>query len=232
MKQNHSLSMAMDAQRITSREIANVTGKLHKVVLKAIREMEPAWEKECGHKFVLTSEVIKMPQGGVRMIPVFSLTKTESLFVATKFNDEARARLVLRWEQLELEQAIDEHLKHMPQPKPQLLLETEEVIMQRCDEIRQEQIATQNAPSDGCLTTTEVAELAEMTFTRLAKILVKEGLLVFRGRHYRLAEAYEGTGLARERVHEYYSQKGEFRKHTYPVWTRLGCQKILELTAK
>ena len=224
--------MAMDAQRITSREIANVTGKLHKVVLKAIREMEPAWEKECGHKFVLTSEVIKMPQGGVRMIPVFSLTKTESLFVATKFNDEARARLVLRWEQLELEQAIDDHLKHMPQPKPQLLLETEEVIMQRCDEIRQEQIATQNAPSDGCLTTTEVAELAEMTFTRLAKILVKEGLLVFRGRHYRLAEAYEGTGLARERVHEYYSQKGEFRKYTYPVWTRLGCQKILELTAK
>jgi hypothetical protein len=77
-----------------------------------------------------------------------------------------------------------------------------------------------------------VAELAEMTFTRLAKILVKEGLLVFRGRHYRLAEAYEGTGLARERVHEYYSQKGEFRKYTYPVWTRLGCQKILELTAK
>ena len=109
MKQNHSLSMAMDAQRITSREIANITGKPHKDVLKAIRAMEPAWEKECGRKFSLTSEMIRMPQGGVRMIPVFSLTKTESLFVATKFNDEARARLVLRWEQLEFEQAIDEH---------------------------------------------------------------------------------------------------------------------------
>ena len=232
MKQNQSLSMAMDAQRISSREIANVTGKPHKDVLKAIRTMEPAWEKECGRKFSLTSEMIKMPQGGVRMIPVFSLTKTESLFVATKFNDEARARLVLRWEQLEFEQAIDDHLSHMPQSQPQLLLETEEVIMQRCDEIRQEQIATHNAPADGCLTTTEVAELADMSFTRLAKILVKEGLLVFRGRHYHLAEAYEGSGLARERVHQYYTLRGEIRKCTYPVWTRLGCQKILELTAE
>lgn len=232
MKQNQSLSMAMDAQRITSREIAEITGKLHKVVLKAIREMEPAWEKECGHKFVLTSEMIQMPQGGVRMTPVFSLTKTESLFVATKFNDEARARLVLRWEQLEFEQAIDDHLSHMPQPQPQLLLETEEVIMQRCDEIRQEQIVTQNAPADGCLTTTEVAELADMTFTKLAKILVKEGMLEFRGRHYQLTAAYEGTGLARKRVYEYYSLSGEIRKYTYPVWTRLGCQKILELTAE
>ena len=232
MKQNRSFSMAMDAQRITSREIAEVTGKPHKDVLKAIRAMEPAWERECGRNFSLTSETIKMPQGGVRMIPVFSLTKTECLFVATKFNDEARARLVIRWEQLEFHQAIDDHLKHTPQPQPQLLLETEQVIMQRCDEIRQEQRATQNAPSDGCLTTTEVAELADMSFRKLAKILVKEGLLEFHGRHYHLAEAYEGTGLARKRVHEYYSQKGEFRKYVYPVWTRLGCQKILELTAK
>lgn len=230
MKQKQSLSMAMDVHRISSREIAEVTGKQHKHVLEAIRKMEPAWEKECGTKFRLTSEMIQMPQGGVRMIPVFSLTKTESLFVATKFNDEARARLVLRWEQLEFEQAIDDHLSHMPQP--QLLLETEEVIMQRCDEIRQEQIATHNAPSDGCLTTTEVAELADMSFRKLAKILVKEGLLVFHGRHYHLAEAYEGSGLARERVHQYYTLRGEIRKCTYPVWTRLGCQKILELTAE
>ncbi|WP_081832123.1 Rha family transcriptional regulator [Prevotella sp. P6B1] len=229
MKQNHSLKTPMDAQRITSREIANITGKLHKVVLKAIREMEPAWEKECGHKFVLTSEVINMPQGGIRLIPVFSLTKTESLFVATKFSDEARARLVLRWQQLEFQQAIDDHLAHEPQPP--LLLETEHDIMQRCDEIRHEQIATQNAPADGCLTTTELAELAEMTFTQMARLLVKKGLLVFRGRHYHLAEAYEGTGLARERIHQYYTLRGDMRKCTYPVWTRLGCQKIFELLA-
>ena len=80
-------------QCMSSLDIAAVTGKPHKDVLKAIRTMEPAWEKECGRNFSLTSEKVKMPQGGVRLIPVFQLTKTESLYVATKFNDEARARL-------------------------------------------------------------------------------------------------------------------------------------------
>ena len=36
-------------------------------------------------------------------MPCYQLTKTETLYIATKFNDEARARLVLRWEELELE---------------------------------------------------------------------------------------------------------------------------------
>ena len=96
MNNNNSISQITDNQTMTSLQIAEVTGKKHFNVLAAIRKMEPAWEKECGTKFRLTSEMIQMPQGGVRMIPVFSLTKTESLFVATKFNDEARARLVLR----------------------------------------------------------------------------------------------------------------------------------------
>ncbi|MCR5121121.1 MAG: Rha family transcriptional regulator, partial [Ruminococcus sp.] len=38
--------------------------------------------------------------------PCYSLTKTECLYVATKFNDEARAKLVLRWEQLEKERLV------------------------------------------------------------------------------------------------------------------------------
>jgi len=53
--------------------------------------MEKAWEQECGGNFSLTSEKVDMPQGGVRLIPVFSLTKAECLYVATKFNDAARA---------------------------------------------------------------------------------------------------------------------------------------------
>lgn len=73
MKKEQTLSV-MNAQRITSLEIAAVTGKPHKDVLKAIRTMEPAWEVECGRKFSLTSERVNMPQGGVRLIPVFSDT--------------------------------------------------------------------------------------------------------------------------------------------------------------
>ena len=95
--------MAQDEQRMTSLDIAAVTGKEHKNVLQAIRNMEPAWEKVHGLKFQPTQIRIEIPNGGYRLVPAFSLTKTESLYVATKFNDDARARLVLRWEQLERE---------------------------------------------------------------------------------------------------------------------------------
>ena len=90
-------------ERMTSIEIAEVTGKPHNDVLKAIRKMEPAWEKVHEGKFSLKQRTIQTSNGATRQVPYYSLTKTECLYIATKFNDEARAKLVLRWEQLERE---------------------------------------------------------------------------------------------------------------------------------
>ena len=84
-------------QMMTSLEIAELTGKQHKNVMLAIRNMEPGWEKVAGLKFQLGS--YKDLNGQLR--PCYQLTKTECLYIATKFNDEARAKLVLRWEELE-----------------------------------------------------------------------------------------------------------------------------------
>lgn len=84
-------------QTMSSLEIARLTGKRHSDVLEAIRNMEPAWEKIAQRKFPLGS--YKDANGQNR--PCYELTKTECLYVATKFNDEARAKLVLRWEELE-----------------------------------------------------------------------------------------------------------------------------------
>ena len=78
-------------QTMTSLEIAELTGKQHKHVMEAIRKMEPAWVKTCGSNFRLTSRTIVQPNGGTREVPCYQLTKTECLYIATKFNDEARA---------------------------------------------------------------------------------------------------------------------------------------------
>lgn len=86
---------------MTSLEIAKLTGKEHKNVMRDIRNMEPAWYKMCGRKFELTSRSVEQPNGGERECPCYELTKTECLYIATKYNDEARAKLVLRWEELE-----------------------------------------------------------------------------------------------------------------------------------
>ena len=99
---NNETTMCGGVQRMTSLEIAEVAGKPHNDVLKAIRKMEPAWMKVCGGNFSLTSRSVIQPNGGVRDVPCYELTKTECLYIATKFNDEARARLVLRWQELEM----------------------------------------------------------------------------------------------------------------------------------
>lgn len=85
------------AQTMTSLQIAEITGKPHNDVLKAIRAMEPAWAKINGGKFSLVE--YKDAKGEMR--PMYQLNKTECLYIATKFNDEARAKLVIRWEELE-----------------------------------------------------------------------------------------------------------------------------------
>lgn len=82
---------------MTSLEIAEITGKLHKHIMESIRKMEVAWEKINGSRFRLVEYTDH--KGEKR--PCYQLTKTECLYIATKFNDEARAKLVLRWEELE-----------------------------------------------------------------------------------------------------------------------------------
>lgn len=84
-------------ETMTSLEIAEVTGRNHKDVMRSIREMEEAWVKVNGRKFALVE--YKDAKGEMR--PCYSLSKTECLYIATKFNDEARAKLIIRWEELE-----------------------------------------------------------------------------------------------------------------------------------
>ena len=69
--------------------------------MRSIREMEEGWVKICGCKFALTSREVQQPNGGTREVPCYELTKRECLYIATKFNDEARAKLIIRWEELE-----------------------------------------------------------------------------------------------------------------------------------
>ena len=101
---NDLIQFGESKQTMSSLEIAKLTGKPHNDVMKAIRAMEPSWEKVSQGKFSLSSRKVEQPNGGIRKYPCYELTKTECLYVATKFNDEARAKLVLRWEELEQKQ--------------------------------------------------------------------------------------------------------------------------------
>ena len=98
---NELTNIADNDERMTSLQIAEATGKAHKDVMRSIRNMEPAWVKVQGRSFALLQKEVEVNNGGHKMQPYYSLTKEECLYIATKFNDEARAKLVRRWKELE-----------------------------------------------------------------------------------------------------------------------------------
>lgn len=93
----NEISTFVDGDRMTSLQIAEITGRRHTDVMRAIRNMESAWEIVSERKFALAEyqDEQRKPR------PCFSLNKEECLYIATKFNDEARAKLIKRWKELE-----------------------------------------------------------------------------------------------------------------------------------
>lgn len=134
---------------MSSLQIAEVAEKRHKDLMRSIRRMEEAWHKVCGRKFALTSQEVIQPNGGTRQEPCYNLTKEECLYIATKFNDEARARLVLRWMELERQQ-----IQRPPESLESVFAESKRVA----DQMRQELADGKIQPvSDFVLTPYDIA---------------------------------------------------------------------------
>ena len=198
---------------MTSLEIAELTGKNHFDLLRAIRKMEPAWEKTCGCKFALTSRTIIQPNGGTREVPCYMLTKTECLYIATKFNDEARAKLVLRWQQLEL--AEQERHQQLCLPEP-------EKILALADEIIGEGLRMMNEAAEDTLTATQVAKTFNMTVYDFNCVLRDMGIQYRRYGRWNISDDLVARDLVRQRTHVSYSLKGEKKVRTYMTWTMNG----------
>ena len=213
-------------QIITSLDIAKLTGKEHRNVLRDIRNMEPAWEKLHQLKFEQMQIRENLPNNGYRLRTVYALTKLECLYIATKYDDVSRARLVLRWEELEKEDVRRKKEEVSASPK---LLTTEREILKKGDEIRRGQIEKENAPADGCFTISEVAEMLKSTVKILNQFLVKQDIQFRRDGRYYLTPKYEGSGFAKERAFHYFSLEGEKKERFYLVWTPEGMEFIRHL---
>ena len=132
---------------MTSLEIAELTGKQHNHLMRDIRKMEIAWEKVTQSKFGLSTYQDRTG----RTLPCYSLTKIECLYIATKFNDEARAKLVLRGEELErtLPQPLRGGEKFLPSPRE---------LLKIADKIIGAALSKVNEAAENTLTATQMAK--------------------------------------------------------------------------
>lgn len=165
----NEISTIVDGDRMTSLQIAEITGKPHNDVMKAIRKMEPAWQKVQGGNFSLMQEEVETNNGGHKMRPYYSLNKEECLYIATKFNDEARAKLIKRWKELEEQ--------HQKPSVPQNYLEALKSLVKAEEE--KQQLALENKQQQATILTIskENMELGNKITEMLPKVSYYDQIL-------------------------------------------------------
>lgn len=193
---NVSKLMKNSEETMSSREISEITGRPHNDLMKSIRKMEEAWKNTTGKNFLLVDYQQVTGNGGTRTNKEYSLTKTESLYVATKFNDEARAKLVLRWQELEMRaqgvpitytEALRLALKQAEEieAKDKLISAQEEKIAVQKEELEYQQLAVDLADdflrSDGGVSISEVAKASgKIGPNNFFKLLREKNYLTYR----------------------------------------------------
>ncbi|MBP5302834.1 MAG: Rha family transcriptional regulator [Bacteroidales bacterium] len=211
-------------QRMTSLEIAQLSGKQHKDVLKAIRNMESAWEKVNGRNFALVD--YKDLKGELR--PCYLLSKTECLYIATKFNDEARAKLVIRWQELE-----EERLMEMQQPKQKIqeirLLACDEEVLDEADDILGEELEKLNRESRFCYTPTEIGKAFGLDGRDLNSFLSDQKIIRWARGQWQLTQKYLHRELTANRYSYVHGRDGRRKLVSRLVWTEKGREFVIDL---
>ena len=248
----------LSKETMSSLQIAEITNRNHKDVLRAIRGMEQAWERINGRKFTLVE--YKDEKGEYR--PCYQLTKTECLYIATKFNDEARAKLVVRWEELETEkqkggfaipQSFSEALQLAANQAKQIeeqqktIEQKEECVKQLEAESEQQKITIElqdskikkSAPkvdyydkhlqSVNTQTSTQVAKQIGMDAPKLHKKLKEIGFIYKQSDQWMLHSPYSTWGLHSTRTQTFTRSDGSIGSSTYTVWKAKGVRFIIAL---
>lgn len=88
-------------QTMSSIEIANLTGKQHKHVMRDIRELNEGYEKLYLPKIGLKHRISDLGGGRQRKDPYFELTRMQTFDLLTGYSVELRIKVNRRWEELE-----------------------------------------------------------------------------------------------------------------------------------
>lgn len=96
---------------MTSLEIANVTGKNHRDVMRDIRNLLDKGVSQ--RNFALSSYKQPQPNGGYKDVPCYNLTPKGCLILASGYDALLREKIINRLEELEVEKRTNYRL-----PKP------------------------------------------------------------------------------------------------------------------
>ena len=88
-------------QTMSSFEIAKLTGKQHKHIMRDIRDLNIGYENLHLPKIGQMFKITELPNGAKRNDPYFELTKMQTFDLLTGYNTELRIKVNRRWAELE-----------------------------------------------------------------------------------------------------------------------------------
>lgn len=224
-----------NSPKMSSREIAELAGKRHDNVMRDIRNMEPAWEKVNALRF----ELVEYTDSKGEKRPEYQLDKREVLYVATKWNDETRAKLILRWEELEnaqtkinprltLVEALrayadeverNEKLKGEIEVKNVLIAEYEPKVT----------YYDQILASTDTITVTQIAKDYGMTAQELNKLLHENKIQFKQSGQWILYKEYAKLGYTKSHTTPIIYKDGRKGDQLHTRWTQKGRLFLYEL---
>ena len=147
-------------------------------------------------------------------------------YIATKFNDEARAKLVLRWEELEMADVRGKMADVRGKMAAERCLSEPKKILALADDIIGEALRQLNAGAEDTLTATQVAKTFNMTVYDFNCIVRDMGIQYRRHGRWNISDDLVGRDLVRLRTHVSYSLRGEKKVRTYMTWTMQGLRYL------
>lgn len=210
----------IEQQTMSSREIAELTGKEHKHVMRDITVLKEQVSSELREpNFGLSQYEQKLPTGGVKMMPMYELTKKETLLLVSGYNALLRLKIINRWEELE-------NMNKKPMTKLQwieMALESEK----RAIEAEQKNAILMHV--NKTYTSTELAkELGFSSAIQLNAELCKQKIQFKQNGTYVLYSQYAGFGY--DQIKQEVLDSGKVVYHRR--WTQLGRNFVVNLLKK
>lgn len=219
---------------ITSLQVAEITGRLHSNVMRDIRNLLKQLDNQRQFVFELSYREQQQPNGGVKRVPYYRLTKKDCLLLASGYNAKLRAKIIDRWEVLEMEKRSGGFA--VPQSFSEALQlaadQAKQIELLEMSNSRQEQTIKEQAPkveyydttlqSVNTMTTTQIAKELGMAAHKLNKLLKQAGVIFRQSRMWMLKQPYAGWDISETRTQTFTRSDGKVGTSMYTVWNERG----------
>lgn len=225
---------------MSSREIAQLTGKEHKNVLRDIRAMWAALNPQNGVGSELSQPYTEREWTDIQnnqKYHEFLLQKRETLILVSGYSVELRARIIDRWQELEVGALV-------PRTMPEALRLAADLAERAQQAEAALAIATPKAAAldriatetDGAVNLRTAAKLLQMPERQFLKFAQRKGF-IFRGSHgtWQGYAEKQKAGLLELKLTDIYTGVGEdrtVRTVEQVLVTRAGLTKMAQLLAK